>query len=493
MDVRKSRALRDILKDKALLKDKCYVNGKWPSAEAAIDVTNPVNGDVISSVPNFGHRETAEAIKAAHAAQKEWAAKTARERASILRKWQDLMLEHQEDLAQIMTAEQGKPLAESRGEIAYGASFVEFFAEEARRIYGETIPSPWPTSRILVIKQPIGVVAAITPWNFPNAMITRKAGPALAAGCSFVCKPATETPLSALALGELATRAGIPAGVFNVITGSAKEIGGEMTSNPLVRCLTFTGSTEIGKLLMAQCATTVKKVGLELGGNAPFIVFDDADLDAAVAGAMASKFRNAGQTCVCANRILVQAGIYDAFASRLTQAVQKLKVGNGVEEGVTIGPLINPAAVKKVIDHIEDARSKGGKVVIGGKPHALGGNFFEPTLIRDVTPAMAVAREETFGPVAPLFRFTTEEEAIRMANDTEFGLACYFYTRDIGRVWRVAEGLEYGIVGINEGIISAAEAPFGGMKESGIGREGSHHGVEEYLEIKYMLMGGLGK
>jgi succinate-semialdehyde dehydrogenase/glutarate-semialdehyde dehydrogenase len=493
MDVRKSRALRDILKDKALLKDKCYVNGKWLSAEAAIDVTNPVNGDVISSVPNFGRRETAEAIKAAHAAQKEWAAKTARERARILRKWQDLMLEHQEDLAQIMTAEQGKPLAESRGEIAYGASFVEFFAEEARRIYGETIPSPWPTSRILVIKQPIGVVAAITPWNFPNAMITRKAGPALAAGCSFVCKPATETPLSALALGELATRAGIPAGVFNVITGSAKEIGGEMTSNPLVRCLTFTGSTEIGKLLMAQCATTVKKVGLELGGNAPFIVFDDADLDAAVAGAMASKFRNAGQTCVCANRILVQDGIYDAFASRLTEAVQKLKVGNGVEEGVTIGPLINPAAVKKVIDHIEDARSKGGKVVIGGKPHALGGNFFEPTLIRDVTPAMAVAREETFGPVAPLFRFTTEEEAIRMANDTEFGLACYFYTRDIGRVWRVAEGLEYGIVGINEGIISAAEAPFGGMKESGIGREGSHHGVEEYLEIKYMLMGGLGK
>jgi succinate-semialdehyde dehydrogenase/glutarate-semialdehyde dehydrogenase len=403
------------------------------------------------------------------------------------------MLEHQEDLAQIMTAEQGKPLAESRGEIAYGASFVEFFAEEARRIYGETIPSPWPTSRMVVIKQPVGVVAAITPWNFPNAMITRKAGPALAAGCSFVCKPASETPLSALALGELATRAGIPAGVFNVITGLAREIGGEMTSNPLVRCLTFTGSTEIGKLLMAQCATTVKKVGLELGGNAPFIVFDDADLDAAVAGAMASKFRNAGQTCVCANRILVQAGIYDDFAAKLTEAVQKLKVGNGTEDGVMIGPLINPAAVKKVIDHIEDALSKGAKVVTGGKPHALGGNFFEPTLMRDVTSQMAVAREETFGPVAPLFRFTTEEEAIRMANDTEFGLACYFYTRDVGRVWRVAEGLEYGIVGINEGIISAAEAPFGGIKESGIGREGSHHGVEEYLEIKYMLMGGLGK
>jgi succinate-semialdehyde dehydrogenase/glutarate-semialdehyde dehydrogenase len=493
MDVRKSQALRDILKDKTLLKDKCYVNGTWLSGASAIDVTNPVNGDVITSVPNFGRRETADAISAAHAAQKDWAAKTARERAKILRKWQDLMLEHQEDLAQIMTAEQGKPLAESRGEIVYGASFVEFFAEEARRVYGETIPSPWPTSRIVVIKQPIGVVAAITPWNFPNAMITRKAGPALAAGCSFVCKPASETPLSALALGELATRAGIPAGVFNVITGSAREIGGEMTSNPLVRCLTFTGSTEIGKLLMAQCATTVKKVGLELGGNAPFIVFDDADLDAAVTGAMASKFRNAGQTCVCANRILVQAGIYDAFAAKLTEAVRKLKVGNGIEDGVMIGPLINPAAVKKVISHIEDALSKGAKVATGGKPHALGGNFFEPTLIRDVTPAMAVAREETFGPVAPLFRFTTEEEAIRMANDTEFGLACYFYTRDIGRVWRVAEGLEYGIVGINEGIISAAEAPFGGMKESGIGREGSRHGVEEYLEIKYMLMGGLGK
>jgi succinate-semialdehyde dehydrogenase / glutarate-semialdehyde dehydrogenase len=493
MDVRKSQALRDILKDKALLKDKCYVNGKWLSGAAAIDVVNPVNGDVITSVPNLGRNETADAIRAAYAAQKDWAARTARERAKILRKWQDLMLEHQEDLAQIMTAEQGKPLAESRGEIAYGASFVEFFAEEARRIYGETIPSPWVTSRMVVIKQPIGVVAAITPWNFPNAMITRKAGPALAAGCSFVCKPASETPLSALALGELATRAGMPAGVFNVITGSAREIGAEMTSNPLVRCLTFTGSTEIGKLLMAQCATTVKKVGLELGGNAPFLVFDDADLDAAVAGAMASKFRNAGQTCVCANRILVQAGIYDAFAAKLTEAVKKLKVGNGVEDGVMIGPLINPAAVKKVIQHIDDALSKGGKVVTGGKPHALGGNFFEPTLIRDVTPAMAVAREETFGPVAPLFRFTTEEEAIRMANDTEFGLACYFYTRDIGRVWRVAEGLEYGIVGINEGIISAAEAPFGGMKESGIGREGSRHGVEEYLEIKYMLMGGLGK
>lgn len=493
MDVRTGQTLRDILKDKALLKDECYIDGRWVRGDETIDVTNPVNGEVICTVPKLGRKETALAIEAAEKAQKAWAAHPARERAKILRKWQDLMLEHQEDLAQIMTAEQGKPLAESRGEVAYGASFVEFFAEEARRVLGETIPSPWPTSRIVVIKQPIGVVAAITPWNFPNAMITRKAGPALAVGCAFVCKPATETPLSALAVAELAGRAGIPAGVFNVITGPAREIGAEMTSNPIVRCLTFTGSTEIGKLLMAQCASTVKKVGLELGGNAPFIVFDDADLDVAVAGAMASKFRNAGQTCVCANRILVQEGIYDAFAAKLTEAVKKLKVGNGAEEGVTTGPLINPAAVKKVMEHIDDALAKGGKVVTGGKPHALGGNFFEPTLIRDVTPSMAVAREETFGPVAPLFRFKTEQEAIDMANATEFGLACYFYTRDIGRVWRVAEGLEYGIVGINEGIISAAEAPFGGMKESGIGREGSHHGVEEYLEIKYMLMGGLGK
>jgi succinate-semialdehyde dehydrogenase/glutarate-semialdehyde dehydrogenase len=493
MDVRTGQALRDILKDKTLLKDKCYIDGRWVAAKASIEVTNPVNGEVIITVPKLGRKETAEAIQAAEKAQKLWAARGARERAKLLRKWQDLMLDNQEDLAQIMTAEQGKPLAESRGEIVYGASFVEFFAEEARRIYGETIPSPWPTSRIVVIRQPVGVVAAITPWNFPNAMITRKAGPALAAGCSFVCKPASETPLSALALAELAERAGMPAGVFNVITGAASEIGGEMTSNPLVRCLTFTGSTAIGKLLMAQCASTVKKVGLELGGNAPFIVFDDADLDAAVAGAMASKFRNAGQTCVCANRILVQAGIYDAFTAKLAGAIGKLKVGDGVDEGVTTGPLINHAAVEKVIEHIEDALSKGGKIITGGKVHQLGGNFFEPTLIRDVTSQMTVAREETFGPVAPLFKFQTEEEAIRMANDTEFGLACYFYTRDIGRVWRVAEGLEYGIVGINEGIISAAEAPFGGMKESGIGREGSHHGVEEYLEIKYMLMGGLGK
>jgi succinate-semialdehyde dehydrogenase/glutarate-semialdehyde dehydrogenase len=490
MDIRKGQALRDILKDKSLLKDKCYINGKWVGGDQSIDVTNPVNDETIISVPRLGAKETREAIEGAQQAQKEWARKTARERGAILRKWFNLMMESQEDLAQIMTAEQGKPLAESRGEVAYGASFIEFFAEEARRIYGETIPSPWPNARMVVIRQPVGVVAAITPWNFPNAMITRKAGPALAAGCAFVCKPASETPLSALAMAELAERAGIPAGVFSVITGSAREIGGEMTSNPIVRALTFTGSTEIGRMLMAQCAPTIKKVGLELGGNAPFIVFDDADLDAAVAGAMASKYRNAGQTCVCANRLLVQEGVYDRFAEKLAAAVKALKVGNGVDAGITTGPLINKAAVSKVQEHIEDAVKKGASVVTGGKP--LGGNFFEPTLLRDVTEKMLVAREETFGPVAPLFRFKTEQEAIDMANNTEFGLACYFYTRDIGRVWRVAEGLEYGMVGINEGIISTAEAPFGGVKESGIGREGSHHGVEEYVEMKYMLMGGLG-
>ncbi len=491
MDIRKTQVLRDILKDKSLLKDKCYIDGQWVGGKSDIDVTNPVDDSVIGSVPKLGSAETKTAIEAAQRAQKEWARKPAKERAGILRKWFNLMMENQEDLAQIMTAEQGKPLAESRGEVAYGASFIEFFAEEAKRIYGETIPSPWPNGRMIVIKQPVGVVAAITPWNFPNAMITRKAGPALAAGCTFVCKPATETPLSALALAELAGRAGIPPGVFSVITGLSREIGAEMTSNPIVRALTFTGSTEVGRVLMAQCAPTIKKVGLELGGNAPFIVFDDADLDAAVQGAMMSKYRNAGQTCVCANRLLVQEGVYDTFADKLAEAVKKLKVGDGVEAGVTTGPLINKAAVAKVQEHIDDAVKKGGTVVVGG--HALGGNFFEPTLIRDVTPDMAVAREETFGPVAPLFRFKTEEEAIAMANDTEFGLACYFYTRDIGRVWRVAEGLEYGMVGINEGIISTAEAPFGGVKESGLGREGSHHGVEEYLEMKYMLMGGLGK
>ncbi len=489
MNIGKTHALLDILKDKSLLKDQCYIDGKWVGGAEHINVTNPVDETVIGTVPKLGKAETKAAIEAAAVAQKPWAKKTAKERSIILRKWFNLMIENQEDLAQIMTAEQGKPLAESRGEVVYGASFIEFFAEEAKRTYGETIPVPMANSRAVVIKQAIGVVAAITPWNFPNAMITRKAGPALAAGCAFVCKPAAETPFSALALAELAHRAGIPAGLFSVITGKASEIGGEMTSNPIVKALTFTGSTEIGRMLMAQCAPTVKRMGLELGGNAPFIVFDDADLDAAVAGAMISKYRNNGQTCVCANRILVQEGIYDAFAAKLATAVGKLKVGNGVSDGVTTGPLINAAAVKKVEEHIADALAKGGKIATGGK--SMGGNFFEPTIITNVTTDMAVAREETFGPLAPLFKFKTEEEAIAMANDTEFGLACYFYTRDIGRVWRVGEALEYGMVGINEGIISTAEVPFGGMKESGIGREGSAHGMEEYLEIKYMLMGGL--
>lgn len=488
-----SSSFKDLLKDKSLFREEAYIAGRWTGSTKKIDVTNPANGQVIGTVPALGRAETADAIKSAEAAQKQWAATPAKQRGQILRRWFELMMEHQDDLGRIMTAEQGKPFPEAKGEVAYGASFVEFFAEEARRIYGETIPSPWPNARIVAIKQPVGVVAAITPWNFPNAMITRKAGPALAAGCAFVVKPAAETPFSALALAELAERAGIPKGVFSVITGPAREIGAEMTSNPIVRALSFTGSTEIGKLLMAQCATTVKKVGLELGGNAPFIVFDDADLDAAVAGAMASKYRNAGQTCVCANRLLVQEGVYDAFAEKLAKAVTTLKVGDGFGEGVTTGPLINAAAVDKVEEHVTDALKKGGKIITGGKRHTLGGTFYEPTVIRDVTTDMLIAREETFGPVAPLFRFKTEEEAIHMANDTEFGLACYFYTRDIGRVWRVGEALEYGIVGINEGIISTAEAPFGGVKESGIGREGSLHGVEEYTEIKYMLMGGLGK
>jgi len=488
-----SAALKDLLKDKSLFREEAYIAGRWVGSAEKINVTNPANGQVIGTIPALGRAETLEAIKAAESAQKTWAATPAKQRGQILRRWFEVMMENQDDLGRIMTAEQGKPLPEAKGEVAYGASFVEFFAEEARRIYGETIPSPWPNARIVAIKQPVGVVAAITPWNFPNAMITRKAGPALAAGCAFVVKPSEETPYSALALAELAERAGLPKGVFSVVTGHAKEIGGEMTSNPIVRALSFTGSTAVGKLLMAQCATTVKKVGLELGGNAPFIVFDDADLDAAVAGAMASKYRNAGQTCVCANRLIIQDGIYDAFAEKLAKAVATLKVGDGFGEGVTTGPLINAKAIAKVEDHIADALKKGGKVITGGKRHSLGGSFFEPTVIRDVTADMLIAREETFGPVAPLFRFKTEEEAIHMANDTEFGLACYFYTRDIGRVWRVGEALEYGIVGINEGIISTAEAPFGGVKESGIGREGSLHGIEEYTEIKYMLMGGLGK
>jgi succinate-semialdehyde dehydrogenase/glutarate-semialdehyde dehydrogenase len=485
--------LSHLLHDKNLFRQESYINGRWVGSDARIEVTNPASGAVIGSISALGQKETAEAIEAAEKAQKAWAATPAKQRGQILRRWFELIMQHQDDLGRIMTAEQGKPLAEAKGEVTYGASFVEFFAEEARRIYGETVPSPWPHGRIVVIRQPVGVVAAITPWNFPNAMITRKAAPALAAGCTFVVKPSEETPFSALALAELAERAGIPAGVFSVVTGHAREIGAEMTSNPKVRALSFTGSTAVGKLLMAQCASTVKKVGLELGGNAPFIVFDDADLDAAIQGAMASKYRNAGQTCVCANRLLIQEGIYDAFANKLAEAVKKLSVGDGFGEGVTTGPLINAKAIKKVEEHVADALAKGGKVLAGGKRHALGGHFFELTIISDVTPDMLIAREETFGPVAPLFRFKTEEEAITMANDTEFGLACYFYTRDIGRVWRVGEALEYGMVGINEGIISTAEAPFGGVKESGIGREGSMHGIDEYVEIKYMLMGGLGK
>ena len=489
MDATGAPALAALVSDKALVCEKCYIGGNWIGGGQTLDVTNPANGKVIATVPSLGARETAMAISAARDAMPQWRAKTAKERANILRAWFNLMIEHQEDLARIMTAEQGKPLAESRGEIIYGASFIEFFAEQAKRLNGETIPSHKPDARIVVLREPVGVVAAITPWNFPNAMITRKAGPALAAGCTIVIKPASETPLSALALCELAERAGIPKGVINVLTGKASVIGGELTANKDVRMLTFTGSTEIGKILMKQCAGTVKKVGMELGGNAPFIVFDDADLDAAVEGAMASKYRNAGQTCVCANRLLVQDGIYDAFAEKLKRAVEALKVGDGAKEGVTTGPLINAAAVAKVKEHVEDAVAKGAKIVTGG--NALGGNFFEPTLLRDVTTDMAVTREETFGPVAPLFRFHTEEEAIQMANDTEFGLACYFYARDIGRIWRVGEALEYGIVGINEGIISTEVAPFGGVKESGIGREGSTHGMDEFTEFKYMLMGGL--
>jgi len=480
------------LKDKSLLRDKCYINGEWVGGAQTFDVINPATGEAISPVPRLGAAETRRAIEAAERALPEWAARTAKERSQILRKWFTLIMENQEELAQLMTAEQGKPLTESRGEVAYGASFTEFYAEEAKRVYGETIPTFKKDARIVVIRQPVGVVAAITPWNFPVAMITRKVSPALAAGCTVVCKPASETPLCALALAVLGERAGLPAGVFNVVTGSASEIGGELTSNPAVRVLTFTGSTEIGKVLMEQCAGTVKKVHLELGGNAPFIVFDDADLDAAVEGAMASKYRNTGQTCVCANRILVQSGIYDRFAEKLAGEVLKLKVGKGDEVGVTQGPLINEAAVLKVEEHVADAVANGAEVVVGGKRHALGGTFYEPTILKNVTTRMLITREETFGPVAPLFRFETEEEAIRMANDTPYGLAAYFYSRDIGRCWRVAEALEYGMVGVNEGIISTELAPFGGIKESGLGREGSRHGIEEFTELKYMLMGGLG-
>ncbi len=481
------------LNDQSLFREKCYIDGAWVDAGSGktIEVNDPADNSIIGTVPKMGRDETSRAIEAANAAYPAWRAKTGKERAAILRKWYELILENQEDLAVIMTTEQGKPLAESRGEVVYSAAFVEWFAEEAKRIYGDTIPHTRDGQRIVVTKEPVGVVVSITPWNFPSAMITRKCAPALAAGCTVVAKPASQTPYSALALAELAGRAGMPAGAFNVVTGDSSEIGAEMTSNPIVRKLSFTGSTATGKFLMEQCAGTVKKVSLELGGNAPFIVFDDADLDAAVEGAIASKYRNMGQTCVCANRLLVQDGVYDAFSGKLAEAAAALKVGNGFEAGVEQGPLIDMKAVEKVEEHIADAVSKGARLVVGGKRHERGGSFFEPTVLADVDTQMKVAREETFGPVAPLFRFETEEGAIQMANDTEFGLAAYFYARDVGRVWRVAEGLEYGIVGINEGIISTEVAPFGGMKESGIGREGSKYGIEEFIEVKYLCMGGL--
>lgn len=479
------------LSDSRLFRPVCYIDGEWITGAREISVDDPASGEIIGSVPNLGAAETRRAIDAAAEAFPSWKRRTAKDRAVILRRWFELMMANQEDLAVLMTTEQGKPLAESRGEVAYAASFLEWFGEEAKRVYGDTIPGHQADKRIVVTKEPVGVVACITPWNFPLAMITRKVGPALAAGCTVVVKPAEQTPFSALALAELAERAGVPKGVFNVVTGSPVEIGGELTSNPKVRKLSFTGSTEIGKLLMQQCAATVKKISLELGGNAPFIVFDDADLDAAVDGAITSKYRNTGQTCVCTNRFLVQDGIYDAFAAKLATAVGKLKPAPGLEPGATQGPLIDNNALAKVEEHIRDAKSKGAGVLAGGKRHALGGRFFEPTILTDVTPAMEIAREETFGPVAPLFRFATEAEAIALANDTQYGLAAYFYGRDIARVWRAAEALEYGMVGINTGLISTEVAPFGGMKESGLGREGSKYGIDEYLEIKYLCFGGI--
>ena len=483
------------IKDIGIFHQQCFIDGGWLDADSgeSIVIRNPATGETLGTVPKMGAAETRRAIDAANAALPGWRAKTAGERAKLLRRWHELMLTHQDDLALIMTSEQGKPLAEAKGEIAYAASYLEWFAEEGKRAYGEIVPPNVADRRILVTREPVGVCAAITPWNFPAAMITRKAGAALAAGCTMVLKPASQTPFSALALAELAVRAGIPAGVFNVVTGSAKAIGGEICANPVVRKLSFTGSTEIGAELIAQCAPTVKKLSMELGGNAPFIVFDDADLDAAVAGAIASKYRNAGQTCVCANRLLVQDGVYDAFAEKLAVAVAALKVGNGVEPGVTQGPLIDQFAVDKVEELIADARAKGARVVCGGRRHTLGQTFFEPTILADVTPEMRMAREEIFGPVAPLFRFKTEEDAIRMANDTEFGLASYFFARDVGRIFRVSEALEYGMVGVNTGLISTEIAPFGGVKSSGLGREGSRHGLDDYLEIKYVCVAGLGK
>jgi succinate-semialdehyde dehydrogenase/glutarate-semialdehyde dehydrogenase len=481
------------LSDKTLLKTQAYINGQWVAGDggSTFAVTNPANGETLAEVASCGTAETRRAIEAAEAAMIEWRARSAKERSAILRKWFNLMMDAQEDLAQILTAEQGKPLAESRGEVAYGANYIEWFSEEGKRVYGDTIPGPSGDKRIVVIKQPVGVVACITPWNFPNAMLTRKIAPALAAGCTVVCKPANATPLSAFAFVELAERAGVPAGVINIVAGRTAEIGKEMTSNPIVRKLTFTGSTPVGKKLMAACANTVKRTSMELGGNAPFIVFDDADLDSAVANAIICKFRNAGQTCVCANRILVQEGIYEQFAERLAAETAKLKLGAGTEDGVTMGPLINEGAANDVMEFIDDAVANGANVAVGGQRSDLGSCYVEPTVLTNVNDGMRVFQEEIFGPVAPLFSFKTEAEAIAMANDTEFGLACYFFSRDIGRVWRVAEALEYGIVGINEGIISNEMAPFGGVKESGQGREGSKYGLDDYLEIKYMCMGGL--
>ncbi|NNH67648.1 NADP-dependent succinate-semialdehyde dehydrogenase [Rhizobium laguerreae] len=482
------------LQDPSLFRQAALVGDNWIEADPnnAIEVNNPATGEIIGLVPKLGAAETRTAIEAARLAQKGWAARTAKDRCAVLRKWFNLMIENKEDLGRVLTLEQGKPLAEATGEIVYGASFIEWFAEEGRRIYGDLIPGHQPDKRIMVMKQPIGVVAAITPWNFPNAMITRKAGPAFAAGCAMVLKPASQTPFSAIAIAVLAERAGLPKGLFSVITGSAAAIGAEMTSNPVVRKLTFTGSTEIGTELYKQSAPTIKKLGLELGGNAPFIVFDDADLDAAVEGALIAKYRNNGQTCVCANRIYVQDGVYDAFAEKLAVAVARLKIGNGFDEGVLLGPLIDKAALAKVEEHIADALGKGARILQGGKRHALGGTFFEATILGDVTKDMAVAREETFGPLAPLFRFKNEADVIEQANDTEFGLASYFYAKDLARVFRVAEALEYGMVGVNTGLISTAEAPFGGVKLSGLGREGSKYGIEEFTEIKYVCLGGIG-
>ncbi len=482
------------LNDPTLFREAALVGERWLDADPsnAVEVNNPATGEIIGHVPKLGAAETRAAIEAAQAAQQQWASRTAKDRSAILRKWFDLMIANKDDLGRILTLEQGKPLTEATGEIVYGASFIEWFAEEGRRVYGDLIPGHQPDKRIMVMKQPIGVVAAITPWNFPNAMITRKAGPVLAAGCAMVLKPASQTPFSAIALAVLAERAGLPKGLFSVITGSAREIGGEMTANPIVRKLTFTGSTEVGAELYRQSAPTIKKLGLELGGNAPFIVFDDADLDAAVEGALIAKYRNNGQTCVCANRLYVQDGVYDTFAAKLATAVGKLKTGNGFDEGVVLGPLIDKAALEKVEEHVGDALSKGARVIQGGGRHALGGTFYEATVLADVTADMAVAREETFGPVAPLFRFKDEADVIAQANDTEFGLASYFYARDLSRVFRVAEALEYGMVGVNTGLISTAEAPFGGVKLSGLGREGSRYGIEEFAEIKYVCLGGIG-